>query len=249
MQDLLTKTVRDIAIESPLTTRVFASHKIDFCCGGRVPVAEACQKAGVDPATVVAELEELLDRSADETAGTAERMKPTELVEHIIATHHAFTRTEVTRLIPLAEKVANRHGETHPELIQIRDIFQQMGEELLVHMRKEEAMLFPYIQRLAIAAERGLPAPMAPFGSVENPVRMMMFEHDQAGEQLRQIRDLSSDYLVPDGACPSYSGLYAGLEALEQDLHQHIHLENNVLFPESIRLEGRLCEVPLGQGA
>ena len=236
------KTIREIALEAPLTTRVFEEFKIDFCCGGRVPFAEACDKAGVDARLVMERLHPILTNAVvDDTS--AERMGPSALIDHIVSTHHDFTGTEIARLVPLAEKVASRHGENHPELLEIRDIFHELADELTVHMRKEEMMLFPYIAQLDRASKANRLAPIPPFGTVNNPVRMMMFEHDNAGEMLRKLRELSGDYAAPADSCPSYKGLYAGLEDFERDLHRHIHLENNVLFPQAIELEATLLTV------
>lgn len=240
MYNFENKTVREIAIEAPLTIRVFSNHKIDFCCGGRVSFAEACEKAGADPTLVMLQLEKAID-SAPETGVEAQKTA-SELIAHIVQTHHEFTRSEIARLRALAEKVFSRHGDTQPELWEVRNIFNELADELLSHMRKEEMMLFPYIEQMERAADaHGMP-PMPPFGTVRNPVRMMMFEHDQAGDMLRRLRALSSDYTAPDWACPSYKGLYAGLEFLEADLHQHIHLENNILFPQAFELEKQMFE-------
>jgi len=235
------KTIREIALEAPLTTRVFEEFKIDYCCGGRVDFAEACRNAGVDPALVREKLE-----SVTRAAGPAEMIdhrRATDLVDHIVDTHHVFTRSELARLGPLMDKVASKHGESHPELAEIREKFFALNDELLPHMAKEEMVLFPYIKQIDDAAAVGRPAPAPHFGTVRNPVRMMMFEHDAAGDILRRMRELSSDYKTPDGACPSYAALYAGLEDLEKDLHQHIHLENNVLFEQAIELEQTVAGV------
>jgi regulator of cell morphogenesis and NO signaling len=240
MYNFENKTVREIAIESPLTVRVFSNHKIDFCCGGRVPFDVACERAGADAALVMKELEQALESAPERSA--ADEKTAAELITHIVETHHEFTRSEIARLRPLADKVFSRHGDTQPELWEIRSIFNELADELLAHMRKEEMMLFPYIEQIERAADAHRMPPMAPFGTVGNPVRMMMFEHDQAGEMLGRLRALSSDYTAPDWACPSYKGLYAGLEFLEADLHQHIHLENNILFPQAVEMEKRIFE-------
>jgi regulator of cell morphogenesis and NO signaling len=235
MHNFTDRTIREIALEAPLTTRVFEEFKIDFCCGGRVPFNEACRSAGVDPFAVLAKLETVINKGPE--AGAAETKNPSELIAHIVDTHHEFTRREIDRLGPLAAKVENRHGENHPELAKIRELFDELADDMLPHMHKEEAVLFPYIERLYLCAEKHLTPPIPAFGTVRNPVRMMMFEHDRAGELLRSMRELSHDYTAPADACPSYKGLYAGLEDLERDLHRHVHLENNVLFPRAIELE------------
>jgi regulator of cell morphogenesis and NO signaling len=233
------KTIREIALEAPLTTRVFEEFKIDYCCGGRVDFAEACQNAGVAPEIVQQKLESVM-RSTVPAAGPIENASVTELVNHIVNTHHVFTRTELERLGPLMEKVARKHGDSHTELFEIKEKFQALNEELLPHLAKEEMVLFPYIKELDSAWENSRSASTSHFGTVRNPVRMMMFEHDAAGELLRRMRELSSDYKPPEGACPSYGALYAGLEDLEKDLHRHIHLENNLLFVKAIELEEKL---------
>jgi regulator of cell morphogenesis and NO signaling len=242
MQELFNKTVRDIALEAPLTTRVFEEFKIDFCCGGRVPFEEACRKAGVEPAAVQAKLSSILADPDRKSIKYDERKSVSELVDHIVSKHHVFTRSEIARLLPLMDKVVSRHGENHVELSVIQSLFQELANELLPHMRKEEAVLFPYIEQVEAAATGRLPIPLAHFGTVQNPVRMMMFEHDRAGDILRKMRKLSSDYTAPADSCPSFKGLYAGFEDLERDLHRHIHLENNVLFPQAIEMESNLIE-------
>ncbi|HYX69115.1 MAG TPA: hemerythrin domain-containing protein [Terriglobales bacterium] len=159
------------------------------------------------------------------------------LIEHIINTHHQFTRQELARLDPLLDKVCKVHGQNHPELLEIRRVFAGLSQELTLHMMKEERILFPYIAQMEEAVSRRQAPPVSPFGTVENPIHMMMTEHDSAGEALRQFRSLSSDYAPPADACVSYRTLYNALAEFEQDLHRHIHLENNILFPRAIGME------------
>jgi regulator of cell morphogenesis and NO signaling len=242
MQEFATKTIREIALEAPLTTRVFEEFKIDFCCGGRVPFAEACEMAGVDPAVMTAKLEAAVEKAKTDGSYMSQKQSPSELIEYIVSTHHVFTRDELGRLLPLMNKVAGKHGENHPELFEIQRLLQELAADLMPHMQKEEMVLFPYIKQVEAATTRNMPIPLAHFGTVENPVRMMMFEHETAGDLLRQMRSLSSDYTTPDGACPSYKGLFAGIEDLERDLHRHIHLENNILFPDAIAAEKELLK-------
>jgi regulator of cell morphogenesis and NO signaling len=161
----------------------------------------------------------------------------TELIMHILDKHHVFTKDEMARLEPLADKVVAAHGENHSELLSLRDVMRQLFEDLRPHMFKEEQILFPFITALDKARQENRPAPFAPFGTANNPIRMMLMEHDTAGEMLREMRKLSSDYVVPADACISFKTFYEALAAFEQDLHQHIHLENNLLFPKAIALE------------
>jgi regulator of cell morphogenesis and NO signaling len=238
MQTFTTKTIREIALEAPQTTRVFEEFKIDYCCGGRKPFADACTEAGLDPAVVAQKIGAALkDHEARGENVGAEKRLPSELIDHIIAKHHIFTVQEIERLAPLMDKVCRRHGEHHPELFKLQPIFLALADSLVPHMRKEEAVLFPYIQALEAARSGGMAAPPPHFGTVENPIRMMMADHEEDGERLRTMREISHDYALPDDACPSFTALYSGLEELEKDLHRHIHLENNVLFPAAVALE------------
>jgi regulator of cell morphogenesis and NO signaling len=235
------KTVRDLALELPQATRVLERLKIDYCCGGDKPLGEACATAGIE----VANLERMLEEAGQAEAqgnGSLDFQQATlsELIGHILAKHHVYTKSEMARLEPLVEKVIAAHGENHPELRVIGEVFQRLCDDLTPHMFKEEKILFPYIIEMESASQQNRPAPVAPFGTVDNPVRMMMMEHEIVGEILRELRALSSNYTVPVDACISYQTLYQALEAFEQDLHLHIHLENNILFPRAVELEGSL---------
>ncbi|SRR6266508_3277889 len=236
-----TKTVREIALEMPQATRIFESVKIDYCCGGDRPVGEACNGAGVDFEDLARLLEEAGANGTTES-GSVDFQKATltDLIAHILDKHHVYTKEEMARLESLGEKVISAHGGNHPELLAIRNLLQPLFADLRQHMFKEEQILFPYIVELDRSATQNRPAPFAPFGTVNNPIRMMMMEHDAAGDILRELRALSSDYTAPQDACISYQTLYQALEAFEKDLHQHIHLENNILFPRAIEMEGRV---------
>jgi regulator of cell morphogenesis and NO signaling len=232
------KTVREIALEVPGATRLFERLGIDYCCGGGKPLEEACQAAGVSPEQVLDTLE------MDEFSARRERgerdwnSEPlAELISHIRNTHHKYTREELARFRPLADKVCAAHEKNHPELPEIRAIIGALAEELTMHMMKEEMILFPYIERMeesVIAKEPVLPPP---FGSVRNPVAMMLREHDDAGGALRELRRITNAYTAPSDACVSYQTLYKALAEFEADLHQHIHLENNILFPRAVEIE------------
>ena len=228
-------TVRDIALAAPSTTRVFEEYGIDFCCGGRKSLAEACANAGVDEQAVTVKLATMLD--GPQSADDPEKLSLPDLVNYILDKHHEYTRTEMLRLTGLMEKVAWKHGEKHPEVHELKENFAALTNDLVGHMRKEEMMLFPYIQDLVRAKARTL-VPLVPvFGTVSHPIKMMQFEHEEAGNILQKMRSVTKDYSAPHDACPSFKALYAGLDELEKDLHQHIHLENNVLFPLAIELE------------
>jgi regulator of cell morphogenesis and NO signaling len=162
-----------------------------------------------------------------------------DLILHITSTHHAFVREESPRIQALAAKVVGVHGTNHAELLQVQQVFSALAEELRVHLMKEEQMLFPYISRMEESVLAGEPAPPAMFGTVANPVRMMMQEHDGAGEALRSLRAITSNYAIPEDVCISYRTLYQALQDFESDLHQHIHLENNILFPRAVAMEAK----------
>ncbi len=230
-----TQTVREIALEQPSSIRVFERYGIDYCCGGRKPLSEACAARSVEVDAVIAELE-AADGKA-ESAGEAAEESLAGLCAQIVATHHAYVKRELPRLTGLAAKVVNRHGETHLELPVIAATLARLGEDLLQHQAKEEIVLFPYISKLERAVVEGGPKPQGCFGSVASPIAMMTREHDDAGILLGVMRDKSGQFTAPAGACPTYHAFYDGLRELEQDLHQHIHLENNVLFPRAVEME------------
>ena len=237
MENTATRTVRDIALAAPATTRVFEEFHIDYCCGGRRSVVDACAAVGVDPAIVQGRLNDLLATSDANDAFQPERATPSELIGYILATHHVFTVEETERLTGLMEKVVRKHGDLHPKLIELREVFAHLVNSLIPHMQKEENVLFPYIQQMEAAVNLGATPPFPHFGTVENPVRMMMRDHESDSLRLAKIRTLTNHFTTPEGACPSFTALYAGLEDLEKDLHRHIHLENNVLFPAAMELE------------
>lgn len=230
------KTVRELAVEIPNATRVFEQFGIDYCCGGKRPLSEACSAAKL-PLEEVAKALSAAATNSGSDQGNLQSGSLAELIDHIVKTHHKFTREESARLKKLLDKVCNVHGQNHPELLDIRQTFLGLDQELMLHMMKEENVLFPYIVRTEEASFQNDPPLPAPFGTVQNPVRMMMQEHDGAGEALRHIRQASRDFTAPDDACISYQTLYQALAGFEADLHQHIHLENNILFPRAIEME------------
>ena len=233
-------TVREVALQVPESTRLFESLRIDYCCGGNQPLVQACASAGVDVLDLMEMLAEVGQSNEADGALDFQNASLPELITHILDTHHVFTKTEIERLQSLADKVLNAHGGNHPELVHLDELLTRLCADLKPHMFKEEQVLFPYLMALAQAAEQGRAAPFAPFGTVNNPIRMMMREHDTAGDILRELRLLTFDYKVPADACISYQTLYQALENFEKDLHQHIHLENNILFPKALAMENAL---------
>jgi regulator of cell morphogenesis and NO signaling len=233
-----TKTVGEIAAEIPSTTREFEKLGIDYCCGGSRTLGEACAQANISVDEALSRLVKSVTAPPSETQDWQKQLLD-DLIAHITSVHHKFVREESPRIEALATKVAGVHGKNHPELIEVQEVFAALAEELRVHLMKEEEVLFPYVSRLEESVLAGEPAPPAMFGTVMNPVRMMMQEHDGAGDALRSLRSITNNYAIPGDACISYRALYQALQDYEADLHQHIHLENNILFPRAIAMEGK----------
>ena len=233
----LTKTVRDYAIETPQTIPIFEKLGIDYCCGGNRSLDKACASAHANLDEVLKALEAALAQPVRPADRELQAGSLAELISHIVKTHHVFVRTQVPEIGTLLDKVYAKHGANHPELGQIRATFRGLGDELMTHLLKEENILFPYIERMEESAVAHEPILPPPFGTVANPVRMMEHEHDNAGIALRILRDASQNFTPPPDACTSFQALYTALSNFEKDLHQHIHLENNVLFPKAVKME------------
>ncbi len=228
-----TGTIAELAIANPNAIPALEKLGIDYCCGGTATVAEACRRAGVDPGQLAS-----IIGTDQRPSGRAWENEPlTDLIRFILDTHHVYTREAIASLHPLASKVRGRHGEAHPETRSVESLVHRLADDLTPHLQKEEQILFPYIAELERAGQLGTAPPPSRFGSVRNPIRMMMMEHDTAGGLLRELRTVTSGYALPADACTSFQALYAGLVKLEEDLHRHIHLENNILFPRALALE------------
>ena len=231
------RTVRELAVEIPGATRLFEKVGIDYCCGGQRSLADACSKAGVPVKEIISSLKSAVASHLPCEEPNFLTATLSELIGHIHDKHHVFTKTELTRLEDLINKVCIAHGLNHPELIQLKVLFETLCAELGAHMRKEEVVLFPFVIGMEDAVRNSRPFVTPPFVTVANPVRRMMIEHDHAGDLLRKMRQLTFDYTTPSNACLSYKTLFEALDGLEKDLHQHIHLENNILFPRAVELE------------
>jgi regulator of cell morphogenesis and NO signaling len=227
-----------LALENPAATRVFEKLGIDYCCGGNKSLEQACLAANLPLGKVLDSLE-----SATQSAQTVQKDHkwPSEMLADLAAyisnIHHKYTREEIARLGPLFNKVCSVHGKNHPELLRIRASFEGLAQELTMHMMKEENVLFPYIVRMEESVIENVPVLPPFFGSVQNPVSMMEHEHESAGNALRSMREASSGYTPPPDACISYQTLFNALRDFEADMHQHIHLENNILFPRAVAME------------
>jgi regulator of cell morphogenesis and NO signaling len=230
------KTVGELVAEVPAAARVFEKHHIDYCCGGKHPVETACRERGIALEVLVDELEQAStpQLKADDRDWNDAPLR--DLMGHIVFRHHAFLRSELPRIAELFAKVITAHSEREPVLFQVREVFTMLQEELDDHMMKEELILFPVIGKLEAAAIKGVPTQC---GSIQHPIARMEYEHESVGRALLQLRHLTLDYTIPDEACNTYRALFAALIELEADLHQHIHLENNILFPRAAKLQAR----------
>lgn len=229
-----TATVGEIVATDFRTAGIFEQFGIDFCCGGRQSLAEACRTASVDLDVVIRALDTLPPAASDAAEVAAWPVK--RLIDHIVTTHHAYVRAAMPIIASYLARLEEAHGSRHPELSRVRARFSDVSRELSQHMMKEEQVLFPYVAELATRGERFGRTP-SPFGSVENPIRMMEREHQAAADGLRAIRALTAGYSAPADTCITYAVCMAELAQFESDLHRHVHLENNVLFPAAIALE------------
>lgn len=232
-----TQTVREIVQQCPAAVPVFEALGIDYCCGGNRSLEDACKKEKIPLNQVLSDLSCALETRPAKDDGQWMTSSLGELADHIVEHHHGLARRELPRLAALGEKVYLRHGQNHPELARIRELVNAIASEMSTHMLKEEQVLFPRLKVIEEAASNGTTPPPAFFGPLINPIRHMMGDHDDTGELLKTIRALSNNYEPPVGACMSYQALYHGLSDLEADLHRHIHLENNILFPRALEHE------------
>lgn len=235
MKELESRTVADMVTENIKTAHIFKKYGIDFCCGGGISIPKACEKANVDYDLLAGEL-----LGVDKEISRANNYNSWELdflTDHIINVHHTYVEENIPLLLQYSNRVAQVHGHHYKELLEIKELVEQVAGELSAHMKKEELILFPFIKKMVTAKKEGSELPEAHFGTVDNPIKMMEVEHEDAGEALRKIASLSNNYTPPQGACNTYRAFYAKLDEFEQDLHQHVHLENNILFPKSLQLE------------
>lgn len=216
----MTKTISEIAAENPSSLRVFEKYEIDYCCGGKVRLADACAARGIPAAELERELEQAAAAKTPEERDW--NTAPLELlINHILETHHLYLKREMPRLHFLIGRVLAAHGANHGQvLLPLGETFDALQQELESHMAKEEMILFPAIRN--------------GYRAIDQPVRVMEHEHDSAGRALAAMRRMTSDYTLPPEACNSYAALFHGLKELEADLHRHIHLENNILFPRAL---------------
>lgn len=230
------RTIGSIVADDYRTAAVFSAHGIDFCCKGGRTIEEVCTKKGINPATLEAEIAEAITRTSasDEDPKTWPLGR---LIEHIERVHHRYVESRSTTLLQFLDKLCKVHGDRHPELFDIQREFQECAGAMAAHMKKEELILFPFINQLEKATLHGSELPKPHFGTVDNPIEMMEHEHVAEGERFERIAKLSNGYTNPPDGCTTYATAFAMLQEFEQDLHRHIHLENNILFPKAQALE------------
>ena len=232
------KTVAEIVTNNIKTADVFKKHGIDFCCGGGITIEKACLKKNIDVELLEKEISEIDNQFSYST--DYDNWGLDFLTDHIQYVHHKYVEENIPLILQYANKVAKVHGHHYTEVIEINSLFTEIANELTQHMKKEELILFPYIKKMVLAKSDEKTIETPHFGTVNNPIEMMEEEHENAGDLFKTIAKLSTNYTPPEGACNTFKALYAKLKEFEQDLHQHIHLENNILFPKAIKLEAEI---------
>lgn len=221
------------------TASVFKQNGIDFCCNGNRTIEESCNQKQKNAGELIQQLEEVIAQNTNASSVDFNSWPLDLLADYVEKKHHRYVETKIQEINPFLNKVVKVYSDRHPELIEIEKLFIESAGELTTHMKKEELMLFPFIRKMVAFRQSGTTV-RAPFGTVQNPIQMMMHEHNTEGERFRKIAELTGDYTPPHDACNTYRVTYALLKEFEDDLHQHIHLENNILFPKAIELEQSL---------
>lgn len=240
MTELLNKTLAQIVTEKHQAASVFEKYHLDFCCKGKRPLSDALVEKQLSAEKVLNELNEVFTKNANNDAALFNYIHLSQLCDYIVGTHHAYVKQNLPQIYAYLEKVATKHGNRHPELNEIFKLFTELKDELTEHLFKEEKILFPRIKEIeknfAERSSFSIPVP----GYIETPVSVMEHEHDKAGDLLEQIRIKTNDFTPPADACTTYRVAFALLQAFEADLHQHVHLENNILFPKAIKMVEQL---------
>lgn len=233
------ETLGQIAAKDLRKAQVFKKYGLDFCCGGKKTVKEACAEKGLDVTKVEQELQQA-DRMPASRPLPYNDWSLDFLADYIVNTHHSYVKKNLPDIRAYADKVMRVHGNRHPELLRVNQLVQEVYNELMAHLVKEEQVLFPYVKELVAAQGGAATKHAAHFGTVQNPINMMEMEHEVVGKNLAEIREITNNFTLPEDACASYSLLYRMLDEFEEDLHLHVHLENNILFPQAIQLEKQI---------
>lgn len=229
-------TIGEMVAKDYRAASVFGKHGIDFCCKGHRTLAEVCERKGFSTEVIEQELEEILRNPSDNSINF--NSWPLDLLtSYIEKTHHRYVEQQIPVLLQFLEKLCKVHGGRHPELLEIYDLFRLSAGDLAQHMKKEELILFPFVNKMVLAEKNNTPLNLPDFGSVENPIEMMKHEHTTEGERFETIATLTDGFTPPEDACTTYRVAFQMLKEFEQDLHRHIHLENNILFPRAILMQ------------
>ena len=236
MSELLNKTLAQIVTGNHQAATVFEKYHLDFCCKGKRPLSEAINEKHLPVEAVVKELNEVLGNAANKEAALLNYINLSQLCDYIVDTHHAYVRQNSTQIALYLEKISGKHGGRHPELVEILQLFTTITEEMTEHMYKEENVLFPRIKELEKHYAEKIPLALPASAYIEAPIAMMEQEHESAGSLLEKIREKTNNYTAPADACTTYRVAFASLQAFEADLHQHVHMENNILFPRAVEM-------------
>lgn len=244
MESIDDLTLSEIVIKYPFAANVFEKHRLDFCCGGKKTLSAACAENGIEVEGVRSELE----MAAEKTLHRSGKIEFNDmdlglLIDYIESNHHAYVRNAIPVIQAHILKVVNAHGKNHPEMKEISEHFDEVADEMTLHMRKEEHMLFPYIRQIAESKEQKDAIAPPAFKTVRNPISVMEFEHERAGRAMEKIRTISRNYEPPADACTTFRLCLTELDEFERDLHKHVHLENNILFPKAVNIENDLIQV------
>ena len=230
--------IGELVAQDYRSASVFKKYGIDFCCQGNRTISDACNAKEMDVEVVLNDLNDIDNANVSNSGGIDFKSWPLDLLaDYIEKTHHRYVEENSTVLLQYLNKLCKVHGDRHPELFEINSIFTEISGELAAHMKKEELILFPFVKRMVNAKQKGEELVIPNFGTVESPVAMMKHEHTVVGDLFVKIDELTNNYQFPDDACGTYQVTYKMLEDFEKDLHTHIHLENNILFPKAIALE------------
>jgi len=229
------KTIGEFVAEDYRTARVFERYGIDFCCGGKISLSEVCRERGIVPATIRAEIEAVKEEPQERGQNYAAWGLPF-LADYIVNTHHGYLNENTRQIAVYANKIAEVHGDHHPEVIEIARIFARIATDMEAHLREEEEVLFPAIKRIDTARKDGVAPEAADLNTLKQSLEKLNQEHDAIGDAVHTIRDLSQGYAIPADVCNTFVVTYRKLKEFEDDLHKHVHLENNILFPKAARL-------------
>lgn len=232
-------TLGEVVAQDNRTALVFKSYGMNYCCGGKDKIEEACKEKKVESRRLINELKQFIDTSTEKKIEYNE-WSLSDLANYIEKTHHRYCDAKISEIKPYLEKIVEEHGTDFPELTEIKELFLETAGEMTTHMKKEELILFPFIRKMEKAKENKEPLLVPHFKTVENPITMMLEDHSDEGARFEKIRTLSGNYKIPENACYIHKITIALLQQFEEDLHQHIHLENNILFPKAIELEKEL---------